>query len=93
LRATFIFIVTIVEIIVYLTIMYLGGLPSNQLLFLKVGIGEEAEGKRERRFWEWLLFRVRMLYYIGRLEEDRLSTIYLLNNKHNHSYKMNINFI
>jgi hypothetical protein len=52
-----------------------------------------AEGKRERGFREWLLFRVRMLYYIGRWEEDRLFTIYLLNNKHNHSYKMNIIFI
>jgi hypothetical protein len=49
--------------------------------------------QRERGFWEWLLFRVRMLYYIGRWEEDRLFTIYLLNNKHNHSSKINIIFI
>jgi hypothetical protein len=36
-----------------------------------------AEEKRERGFREWLLLRVRMLYYIGRGEEDRLFTIYL----------------
>jgi hypothetical protein len=30
-----------------------------------------AEGKRERGFREWLLFRARIPYYIGRGEEGK----------------------